>query len=532
MPILLRSIAAASLAAALASSVSAASAPPVTPQPAPPGPVAVAMTSMAQELSAASPASMPLQQRLDALSTFRHTPATAARLEKIYGSTLPWTISRLPASAGNANYRVVLSPLNFKDADGSSTEWAAFPVDIAVGADGRSTTFKGNWPQLTNADKTVRISMRDVTLAGQQQRSADNLWFGNVTFDIASVAFDPVAGGSRVAIEGIHGDTHVTEQKEGVEVGYRLGVRRLGFGAEGIDNFKFATRLTGIDRKALLEVQALAEAQPPADAAATPAQQKAALMPMLKTMVRCAVRSGTALEIDELSASFHGQTVRANGRVSLDGAVEADADSAPALLKKLVLKLHVTAPMALLREVSNVLAEIQVKAKNNGAANPREVAQLAGTMNDIVLGKLVSSGFVRVEGDTLVSDIEFNARQGGLRVNGKATELPNLQRGSPTPPPEQYMPARRIDDRCRLPDYPQDLIKADAPLFLLMRLKVKADGSVQEVTLAIPSPRPDYDKAALAAAARCVYIPALRNGKPVDTQTAWRVYREPGTTHP
>jgi TonB family protein len=256
---------------------------------------------------------------------------------------------------------------------------------------------------------------------------------------------------------------------------------------------------------------------------------------MLNAMARGAIRSGTALDIDELSASFHGQTLRANGRVSLENAVEADADNAPALLKKLVVKLHVTAPMALLREVTNVLAEVQVKARNKGAANPREVAQLAGSMNDIALGKMVSSGYVRVEGDTLISDIEFNGGKGGLRVNGKAAALPalpGLTSGAATGAGAGLMQARRIDDRCKLPDYPADVVTADSPLSLTMRLIVKADGSVRNVTLAVPSTRPDYDQAVLAAAARCVYIPALRNGQPVDTPVAWKVTREAGSVRP
>jgi TonB family protein len=194
--------------------------------------------------------------------------------------------------------------------------------------------------------------------------------------------------------------------------------------------------------------------------------------------------------------------------------------------------------MALLREVTNVLAEVQVKAKNKGAANPREVAQLAGSMNDIALGKMVSSGYVRVEGDMLVSDIEFNGGKGGLRINGKPAALPPLPGVMPAGSGlaggagAGLMQARRIDDRCKLPDYPADVVTADSPLSLTMRLIVKADGSVRNVTLAVPSARPDYDQAVLAVAARCVYIPALRNGQPVDTPVAWKVTREAGSVRP
>ena len=516
-------------------------APVAAPKAPPPGPVALAMTAMAQELSAASPSSMPLPQRLDALAHFQFSPATAARLRAIYGTTPPWTIQRVPAAgtgagtAGAIGYRGILAPLHFKDADGGTVDWDALVLDIAAGADGRSASFSGAWPQLASTDKTLRVTVRDMKVAGQQQRSSDNLWFGHATVDIAGVVFEPVGSGPRMALEGIRAEQHALDQRQGIELGYQVSVRRIGVGGDGVDNFRFATRVTGIDRQMMLELQEYSEskARAASDPGASLEAKKAALMPLLKTMARGAVRSGTALEIDELGASFHGQALRANGRVGLEGAVAADADSPAALMKKLVASLHVKAPMALLREVSKTLAEVQVRAKNQGKADPQAVAQLAGSINDIALGKMVSSGMVRVDGDMLVSDIEYSAARGGLRVNGKAMTLPTVPAmpafASASP---QMMQARRIDERCALPDYPQDVIQADAPLSLTMRMLVKADGSVRNVVLVAPSNQPAYDQAVLKAAARCVYIPALRNGQPADAPVVWKVVREAGTSRP
>jgi TonB family protein len=520
--------------AVLAATVHAAPATAPKP-PSPPGPVAKAMSAMAQELSGATPVSLPPQQRLDALLQFRHTPATAALLEKIYGSTPAWTLSRLPAGPGAANYRGVLAPLHFRDNDGSTVDWAAFPVDFAVGGDGRSVDVTGSWPQMAGSDKDVRVTLSGLKLALQQQRSADLLWFGGGTVDIDSVTFEPQARGTttsgpRIAFEGIRINYAMRDQQSRGEMVYQFDVRRLGVGAEGVDNIKIATRLTSIDRQSLLELQKYGAST--AAIGGTPEQKMAQMRPLFRSLARGAIRSGTALEIDEISASFHGQSVRASGRVSLEGALEADLDNASALLKKLALRLSVKAPLALLREVSTAMAEMQVRAKNNGQADPQAVAQLAGTMNDLVLGKMISSGFVRLDGDMLSSEIAYNAAL-GLRINGKATPLPAMPgTGSVAAASPQMMQARRIDERCVLPAYPDDVVKADAPLALSMRLLVKADGSVRNVTLASPSNRPDYDQAALAAAARCVCIPALRNGQPVDVPMLWKVVREAGSTRP
>lgn len=517
---------------------------PVKAAPPAPGPVAQALTAMTVELGGASKSSMPLHQRFDSLLQFRHTPATAAKLARIYGGATPWTLTRLPNSAGadGWHYRGVLAALQFKDVDGSTVEWAPAVFDFAIGADDRSLTMHGAWPQLTSSDKSARMTVRDVKMRGAQARSSDELWFGDSRFDIGSVAVDLATPGQRFEIDGISVATSMIDRGANVELGYELGMRRMAAAGESIDNFRLATRVTAIDRAGMLELQAMGHKDAGAGAG-TPEQQRQqarqAMLPALQAFARSAVRKGTALEIDELSASYHGQTLRASGRVALEGALEADVDNPAALLKKIVARFTVKAPMALLREVANGVARLQVRAKNKAEGSPREVAQLAGSLNDIMLGKLMSNGYARVEGDVLVADIEFNAARGGLRINGKAVALPALPTGagagaaaplaSASP---QMMQARRIDARCVLPDYPADVVKSDAPLKLAMRLLVKADGSVRNVTLAAPSGRPDYDQAVLAAAARCVYIPALRNGQPVDTPVLWKVERELGTTHP
>ena len=542
-PVSRRAILAAALASLLAAAhVFAADAAPKKTPPAP-GPVADAIGAMVRELSTATPPGTPAHQRFDALMTFRHSEATAAKLAKIYGSTPPWTLVRVPATAPGWTYRGTLSPLHFVDAaDGSTVDWEAAISDIKVSADERQLTINSRWPSFTAVDKSVRIHLRDATLNAQQERSADGLWFGQAHIDIAAVDFDPQgtgpAAGPRMSMQGMAFDTRVTDRQDKVDLGYKVGVRRIGVGADGIDDFKLATRVTDIDRQALLDLQAMGERQGKL-AAGAPEQQREALLPMLQAMAKSAIRSGTALEIDELGVSFHGQNLRANGRLFLEGAVEADAANLPQLLKKLVLRLHVQAPVALLREVTRTLAEQQIKAKNKGVADPQAVAQLAASMNDIALGKLVSGGLVRVEGEQLVSDIEY---RGGLKINGKTVDLPAIPGVGGTPGASagagvaaaspSFLKARRIDERCVLPPYPADVVKADSPLKLAMRLIVKADGSVRNLTLSSPSGRPDYDQAVLAAAARCVYIPALRNGQPVDMPEVWKVVREPGTVRP
>lgn len=533
------------------------------------------MSAMVRELGAATPPSLPLRRRLDALLQFHHSPATAALLGTIYGGTPAWTLKRLPGSTGPINYRAMLAPLQFVDADGGNVTWAALPVDLTVSRDGSTLTFNGKWPSFSSSDKALRASMRDLTLTGRQRRASDGLLFGSATVDVASVTMEMAGPGSgaRLAFDGIHSENSVREQGGGIEMGYQLAVRRIAFGSngsnkgnsgnsgnnrensgagkgaiDGIDNIVLRSRVTSLDRQSLLELQAAGS--PAVVPGATLQQRQEALAPLLRTMARGAIRSNSAIELDELSASFHGHSVRASGRISLEGAQPADADNWPALLKHLVAQLSIRAPRALLTEVATAMATVQLRASAQDVAVPGAVARLAASLDDTMLTKLVASGMVRVDGDQLVTDITYRASAGGLRVNDKAMPLPAMPGSAAVAAPARaggapvaagggdgrgsatLLRARRVDGSCTLPDYPAEIIAADAQLTLTLRLVAKADGSVAHLTLALPSTRPDYDQAVLAAAARCVYAPALRNGLPVDAPVAWKIVREPGSRRP
>ena len=124
-------------------------------------------------------------------------------------------------------------------------------------------------------------------------------------------------------------------------------------------------------------------------------------------------------------------------------------------------------------------------------------------------------------------------RDGVILLNGKPLEMPK-----PTAPVAAVnsgtgmMRARRIAEKCALPDYPADVVAQDRALSLALQLTVNPDGSIGRLELARSSGVAAYDQAVLAAAAHCTYIPALRNGKPVAVSEVWEVVRTPGTPRP
>lgn len=512
------------LAAALAGMpVHAADAP--APKPAAkPSVVVDAMLSMARELQAADTPKRPMRERLDALAEFRHGPETAQKLKTVFGSERPWTLARLPVANGRYDYVGTLAPLHYTSEAGDTYDWAPLTLKVSLDKASRKMTTHGSWPSMIVEDKDVRITVRDISMSVRQKRGFGDMWFGTSEMNVASVAFDVKKAGVRVALDDIRASGDIIERPKAVDIAYGFSVKAISAADEKVDNVKFAMRMTNIDKATIAELKALGEK---ANAlATTPEQQLAAMQPVFKRLGKAVVQRGAAIEIDELSAGYKGNTARLKGRITVEGASEADLGALPALIKKIVARFSIRVPVALVRDISTAVATKQVSAQaNGGPANPQTVAQVSQSMNDIIIGKLLGNGYARLEKDVLVTDIEF--RGGVLRINGKEIALPAFDAPKPS-----VMQARRIESRCVLPDYPEDVVRGEKPFELSIRFVVKADGKVADLALVKPSQVPAYDQALLAAMEHCAYMPALVNGKPIDMPTTWRIVSEPGQTRP
>lgn len=512
-----------SLAAALvAAPIHAADAPVPRPVVAP-SPMMDAMVSMMRELQAQNTGKQPLRERLDALAELRHSPETAAKLLKVYGTERPWTLARLPVANGRYDYVGTLAPLHYTSETGDTYDWTPLTLNISVDKDSRNMTMRGAWPSVAAGDKNFRFTMRDLSLASKQRRGASDLWFGNVDLDIGSVAME-FKGAPNARFEDIRVRSAIIEKPKTADVRYSFGIKSIAVIDVKVDDFNFAMRMTNIDKASMAEMDAITKK---INSGATPEQRANAVLPIFKAMGKAVIQRGTAIEIDELSAAFKGNTARVKGRITVEGATEADLGALPALLKKVVARFNVRVPAALLRDIATFVADKQASAQAKGPANPQTVAQISQSVYDIMIGKMVGPGYARMEKDVLVSDIEI--RGGVLRINGKEVALPKF----PTPQPSPtVLQARLVEGSCTMPEYPQELVRDGATWSATVRYIIKADGKVSNVYLAKPSPSPAYNDALLAAVGRCVYFPMLVNGKPVDFPMTREITATPNATRP
>jgi TonB family protein len=506
----------------------APAAPAARPVPVPP---AIMATSAAIKEITAGQATLPYLQWLDTLPGFRFSPATSRLLVKQFGTDRLFSVTRSLLPTGGRNYVLTVPTLRRSAFDGSSVGWSAMQGQMAVQPDGHTVVSTFSAPRIVAEDQTLRMEASGMAYASTTRLNGAGLSFGTGIAELDSLELTGKAGAPSVRIDGAFFKFGVTDQGATVDMVNDMGMRTLTVQGERIDDVHMNLRFTGLDKTALEHVEQLGkELSAKQTAAVTKAQRDAIMGPIALQLGAAVMAPGAAIELDDIGFSYRGSTARLHGQLHLENAVPADLNAMASLVRKVAGHLDVQVPLAMLHAFTENMARTQL-AKQQPGADAAAVARLGMTLYDGLLRTATASGYVRVDGDMLVTSIDIH--DGVILLNGKPLQFPKA------PPPVAavtgaggLMRARRIADKCTLPDFPPDVVANDSALSLAMRLTVNADGTVSKLMLARSSGWPGYDKAVLAAASQCTYIPALLAGKPVAVPATWDVVREPGSLRP
>lgn len=524
-PALLRRVLAATLfVAPFSHAADEAAKPAAAPPPLMFQAFAAAVQEMRQEFDAVAHPNTYFEKML----TFQHSPETVKLLVEAFGTERPWGLEKVGVEQGKTHWRSPLFALRRTTPSGGTVEWSELTSDVLVDQAGKTVDFRAAWPSFSYEDKDVLISLRDGALSGSNRRSG-KLWYGSMEGSLASIE---VAGKTKplsMSMRDIRLAGKVEERPRTVEITQVFGIKAIEFAGERVDDFTIALRVANVEKAALLAMQ---EAQKKLGAKEVASREDlSAMMPLFKSMVRGAAKYKTALVVDEMSFAYHGHKAMLKGRVGLDGVREADLANMANVAKRVKARFEIKVPLALVREVALAVARQQLAAAAGKAeAKPQDLAKVAQSVTDAVVGKLLGNGYARLENDVLVSTIEF--RDGVLRVNGKKIDLPKPARAPAPGAAASYMQSRRITDSCTLPDYPAQVVEKDAQLALTLHYVVDQDGKLRDLQLAQPSGFSDFDRALLRAFSECRFIPALKDGKPVEQTVTQTFRREPGSARP
>ncbi len=356
--------------------------------------------------------------RLDQLSTYRFSPDTSPSIVKLFGTDRPYSVARMPAMTGKVAFQARLQPVAYTDAGGIRIEWAAVDATVNLDAAGRTMVVQGSWPSVLFEDKNVRMSARDITFGANKKRGLADLWFGNAQISIPHARMEARTAGPDIAFDDTRIDTEFVQRGKLADVHYKVSTGSISVANEQVGSFSMATRMVNLDAKMLADANAKLEKD---GKTLTIEQRQKLAVPIIKQFLSQAAASGSALIIDDLRATYHGNTASLKGRISVEGRGEVDLNAS--LVKRILARFSVRVPVAMIKDVSGTITRKQMIAAAPGKpANEQAIAQMGQTVADTVIGQMITKGFARLENGYLESDLEF--RNGILRINGKEVALP------------------------------------------------------------------------------------------------------------
>ena len=398
-----------SLAVCLASSAIASENPPktsISPE------VRLALDYLEHEMDARlmPPAKQPI--RLDQPSSRAISESEKAALRKVFGTEQALDIRRLPGKGPQTVYSVRIPGHAIGEGDERS-EWQELNARYSFDASGKRYSANGMWPGIKAQNKDETIAVGTVRFQGQETRDPNGLWLGKTHVDADHAAIQSKTSPYGVRWEQITFDSNSKRNGKNIDIVTELGAKQMLVGDTVIEQQHLAIKLRGLDADTLKtfsdEARKLRTAEQPEKEAETVTQKLT--LNMFKTLAL----KGARIEMSDFSGSYQGARVQIKGYLSAPGLSEADLTSPDKVLAKLDAQLDVSLPLPILHAIARGIARIG----NDKAGTDRLREQDA---YDFMLGKLIGSGYARMDKDKLIAHLEVKG--GMLRVTDNIELIP------------------------------------------------------------------------------------------------------------
>ncbi|NHZ80980.1 DUF945 family protein [Massilia sp. CCM 8695] len=369
----------------------------------------------------------------DKLAVFEFSAPTAAKLKTVFGSARPYTVTRAPAAGGMVGFDIALPAHSYADLNEQNWSWDALKMNVVTDDAGRTMTGTGSWPRLTVNVKSGDIVVNNMTMETSQRRNNDDVWLGTARADVKSIDVTGKDQPGAVKMEGLSVTSAVSENGKDYDLGSDFGIKLITVMDEKIDDLRMSMRMTKLD---MISLEQLSKAiQKSSKPGGEPNLDDIA--PQVKAFVKGMAVRGTAIEITEMSAGYHGHRALMKGSLAVGKTVDKDFNSATALMKKLDGRFEMRVPVALVTAIARNVTQAQATRKGE-TPSPEMLDSTAKSLSDMAVDKATADGYARLEDGVLVSVIEFKA--GKLTVNGKAVAIPT---GDKKPAAATKKPAKR-----------------------------------------------------------------------------------------
>lgn len=386
------------------------------------------LAAAAKEMHAATGGQQDAGKKLDLYARFEFSPELRPKLKAIFGSERPFPMQRTVGTKGQINYAAKLMPHTYLEDGGTVFTWAELSTKVSTNKAGSMMNFSSTWPSLSIAGMQSGVTLQNMRFDFKQSRATDGVWYGTAVATIGTMSVRATAPGTHEAkdvfrIDDMQARSEVLRRGKKAEVVYGWSSKAITAGGEKIDRANIGVRLVNLPAQAMADLDS--ELRNEQVSGLAPAAQRQVMMRTLTHFGKDLVISGAAVVIDDISASYRGNTASIKGRIDFDKMVDADFSAPLEFGKKIIARLDVRLPVALVNDVSHLVAAKQVNASAPDAAQQIDAA--ARNMAAVVIGKLVNEGFAVMDKGELRSAIEV--KNGKITFNGKVVPLPGMPNG-------------------------------------------------------------------------------------------------------
>lgn len=373
-------------------------------------------------------------KRLDIQAKFEYSPALRARLKAVFGNERPYPLVRSAGPKGQVIYTAKLMPHTYLDENGAAFSWSELNSRSVANKAGSTVDTKLSMQSATVVGKASAGMLENLSGDIKQVRGPDGIWYSTLNAKLGSLVIRSAdAGGpdlkEAVRLEDLAGRVNIERRGKKVDVVYGLSVQSIAFGGDHVERANLGIRLANLPAQAMPDLET--EITKVQGAGLTEDAQTQVLMKSMLDFAKKMVKSGASVVIDDISASYRGNTASIKGRVDFDKVMDADFKSPMEFVRKIVARFDVRLPVALVKDVCRVMVDKKVDRSNPDAAQLVEMAtkDLAAT----AVGKLVNEGYAVMDKDELRSAIEF--KNGKFTFNGKNIAVPGMPAPAAAPAP-------------------------------------------------------------------------------------------------
>ncbi len=346
-------------------------------------------------------------------------PEVRKKIMEIFGTDEPVRMSTRVGFFGGGTTRFYGDGRSIKLKDSRGTlEYDDYELDISYSGNLDDIELDGSWPRfdISNPEGS-KVVVDKVTLTSTSERIQGDLYDTDFSFLVDTVRVIAVDKSESV-IDGIHYVVDTGLDKEFMNVGAKLGTGTIK--SKALEDLKLEVREAHYDFTVRrLHAETLARLstefkQMYGKPMATVADMDAVMMAPLKQYGLELLKYDPEFVFDRIGLSTPDGDGYIKGVVRLKGVTPADLEVG---FMTLVGKLDV--------DINIEVAQKLVEKIPSGATSA---------------GAAIDAGYLRRDGDKLVSHIEF--RKGEFKVNGKAQGIPGL--GGPPAAAEGMPPAGEV----------------------------------------------------------------------------------------